>query len=173
MNVLFADAKVPDHIVLEMDELPDTDVVLVIGANDTVNPAAADDPGLTHRRDAPSCRCGRPSASSCSSNSMATGYAGVQKPPFFNDNAAMLFADAKVQVGRSPTPSVPPPRSRSGRGTDLGARPSGGSPAEGLCRILPICGNTAMKLHRTATHRPRNGRNARPRGAERSSARGG
>ena len=71
MNVLLAEAKVPYDIVLEMDEInddfPDTDVVLVIGANDTVNPAADGRPGQPDRRHAGAARCGRPATSSSSS----------------------------------------------------------------------------------------------------------
>ncbi len=101
MNVLLAEAKVPYDIVLEMDEVnddfPTTDVVLVIGANDTVNPAALDEPGspiagmpvleVWHARDVIVFK-----------RSMATGYAGVQNPLFFKDNSRMLFGDAKDRV---------------------------------------------------------------------------
>ncbi len=101
MNVLLAEAKVPYDIVLEMDEINDdfcdTDVVLVIGANDTVNPAAEDDPT--------SPIAGMPVLRVWDSNnviifkrSMASGYAGVQNPLFFRDNSAMLFGDAKDRV---------------------------------------------------------------------------
>ena len=101
MNVLLAEAKVPYDIVLEMDEinddLPETDVVLVIGANDTVNPAAIDEPG--------SPIAGMPVLTVWEARnvivfkrSMATGYAGVQNPLFFKDNTQMLFGDAKDRV---------------------------------------------------------------------------
>ena len=101
MNVLLAEAKVPYDIVLEMDEINDdfgdTDVVLVIGANDTVNPAAEDDPA--------SPIAGMPVLKVWNSEhviifkrSMATGYAGVQNPLFFRENSAMLFGDAKDRV---------------------------------------------------------------------------
>ena len=102
MNVLLAEAKVPYDIVLEMDEingdLADTDVVLVIGANDTVNPAALDDPSLAHRRHARARGVEGARASSCSSARWPPGYAGVQNPLFFRDNTSMLFGDAKDQV---------------------------------------------------------------------------
>ena len=101
MNVLLAEAKVPYDIVLEMDEInddfPDTDVVLVIGANDTVNPAAIDEPN--------SPIAGMPVLTVWESKnvivfkrSMATGYAGVQNPLFFKENTQMLFGDAKDRV---------------------------------------------------------------------------
>lgn len=101
MNVLLAEAKVPYDIVLEMDEInddfKDTDVVLVIGANDTVNPAATEDPS--------SPIAGMPVLTVWEAHdvvifkrSMATGYAGVQNPLFFRDNSQMLFGDAKERV---------------------------------------------------------------------------
>jgi NAD(P) transhydrogenase subunit beta len=101
MNVLLAEAKVPYDIVLEMDEInddfPGTDVVLVIGANDTVNPAAIDEPGspiggmpVLHVWDAKDVIVFK--------RSMATGYAGVQNPLFFKENTQMLFGDARDRV---------------------------------------------------------------------------
>jgi NAD(P) transhydrogenase subunit beta len=101
MNVLLAEAKVPYDIVLEMDEInddfDDTAVVLVIGANDTVNPAAIDDPT--------SPIAGMPVLTVWNADdviifkrSMASGYAGVQNPLFFRENSAMLFGDAKDRV---------------------------------------------------------------------------
>ena len=101
MNVLLAEAKVPYDIVLEMDEInddfADTSVVLVIGANDTVNPAAAEDPS--------SPIAGMPVLTVWDADnvivfkrSMASGYAGVQNPLFFRQNSAMLFGDAKDRV---------------------------------------------------------------------------
>lgn len=103
MNVLLAEAKVPYDIVLEMDEvnddLPGTDVVLVIGANDTVNPAALDDPG-SPIAGMPVLEVWRAKQVIVFKRSMATGYAGVQNPLFFRENTAMLFGDAKDQVER-------------------------------------------------------------------------
>ncbi|NTW42537.1 MAG: Re/Si-specific NAD(P)(+) transhydrogenase subunit beta [Cellulomonadaceae bacterium] len=101
MNVLLAEAKVPYDIVLEMDEVnpdfPGTDVVLVIGANDTVNPAALDDPG-SPIAGMPVLEVWKARQVIVFKRSMATGYAGVQNPLFFKENSAMLFGDAKVQV---------------------------------------------------------------------------
>ena len=101
MNVLLAEAKVPYDIVLEMDEINDdfdgTTVVLVIGANDTVNPAASEDPS--------SPIAGMPVLTVWNADnvivfkrSMASGYAGVQNPLFFRENTQMLFGDAKDRV---------------------------------------------------------------------------
>ena len=101
MNVLLAEAKVPYDIVLEMDEinddLDDTSVVLVIGANDTVNPAAAEDPG-SPIAGMPVLRVWEAENVVVFKRSMAAGYAGVQNPLFFRDNSQMLFGDAKQRV---------------------------------------------------------------------------
>ncbi|MDR1186637.1 MAG: Re/Si-specific NAD(P)(+) transhydrogenase subunit beta [Bifidobacteriaceae bacterium] len=101
MNVLLAEAKVPYDIVLEMDEVnddfPATDVVLVIGANDTVNPAALDDPS-SPIAGMPVLHVWEAGEVVVFKRSMATGYAGVQNPLFFNQNTAMLFGDAKDRV---------------------------------------------------------------------------
>ncbi|MDO5710289.1 MAG: Re/Si-specific NAD(P)(+) transhydrogenase subunit beta [Micrococcales bacterium] len=101
MNVLLAEAKVPYDIVLEMDEvnddLSDTDVVLVIGANDTVNPAAYDDP-TSPIAGMPVLKVWDAGEVIVFKRSMNTGYAGVQNPLFFRDNTAMLFGDAKDRV---------------------------------------------------------------------------
>ena len=101
MNVLLAEAKVPYDIVLEMDEVNDdfseTSVVLVIGANDTCNPAAAEDPG-SPIAGMPVLRVWEADNVIVFKRSMASGYAGVQNPLFFRDNAAMLFGDAKERV---------------------------------------------------------------------------
>jgi NAD(P) transhydrogenase subunit beta len=101
MNVLLAEARVPYDIVLEMDEiqdeLGDTDVVLVIGANDTVNPAAEDDPG-SPIAGMPVLQVWKAKNVVVFKRSMATGYAGVQNPLFYKPNTAMLFGDAKDQV---------------------------------------------------------------------------
>ncbi|WP_341926519.1 Re/Si-specific NAD(P)(+) transhydrogenase subunit beta [Nocardioides psychrotolerans] len=101
MNVLLAEAKVPYDIVLEMDEInadfPTTDVVLVIGANDTVNPAALDEPG-SPIAGMPVLEVWNAREVIVFKRSMATGYAGVQNPLFFKDNSRMLFGDAKERV---------------------------------------------------------------------------
>jgi proton-translocating NAD(P)+ transhydrogenase subunit beta len=101
MNVLLAEAKVPYDIVLEMDEVNDdlaaTDVVLVIGANDTVNPSAAEDP-TSPIAGMPVLRVWEAEHVIVFKRSMATGYAGVQNPLFFRENSQMLFGDAKDRV---------------------------------------------------------------------------
>ncbi len=101
MNVLLAEAKVPYDIVLEMDEVnddfPATDVVLVIGANDTVNPAAAEDP-TSPIAGMPVLQVWNARDVVVFKRSMAAGYAGVQNPLFFRENSQMLFGDAKERV---------------------------------------------------------------------------
>ncbi|MGO0305313.1 Re/Si-specific NAD(P)(+) transhydrogenase subunit beta [Endozoicomonas acroporae] len=101
MNVLLAEAKVPYDIVEAMDEInddfADTDTVLVIGANDTVNPAAAEDP-TSPIAGMPVLRVWEAGEVIVFKRSMATGYAGVQNPLFFRDNSRMLFGDATDSV---------------------------------------------------------------------------
>jgi len=101
MNVLLAEAKVPYDIVLELDEINEdfasTSVVLVIGANDTCNPAAAEDPS-SPIAGMPVLHVWEASNVVVFKRSMSSGYAGVQNPLFFRENAHMLFGDAKERV---------------------------------------------------------------------------
>ncbi len=101
MNVLLAEAKVPYDIVLEMDEInedfPSTDVVIVIGSNDIVNPAAQDDPN-SPIAGMPVLEVWKAKQVFVSKRGKGTGYSGIENPLFFKDNTRMLYGDAKASL---------------------------------------------------------------------------
>ena len=101
MNVLLAEAKVPYDIVLEMEEInddfPETDVVIVIGANDIVNPAAQDDPG-SPIAGMPVLEVWKARQVFVSKRGQGTGYSGIENPLFFKENTRMFYGDAKASL---------------------------------------------------------------------------
>ncbi|MFQ6548299.1 NAD(P)(+) transhydrogenase (Re/Si-specific) subunit beta [Aestuariibius sp. 2305UL40-4] len=103
MNVLLAEAKVPYDIVLEMDEInedfPDTDVVIVIGSNDIVNPAAQEDPN-SPIAGMPVLEVWKAKQVFVSKRGQGTGYSGIENPLFYKDNTRMFYGDAKASVDK-------------------------------------------------------------------------
>ena len=103
MNVLLAEAKVPYDIVLEMDEInddfPDTDVAIVIGSNDIVNPAAQDDPN-SPIAGMPVLECWKAKQVFVSKRGQGTGYSGIENPLFFKENTRMFYGDAKESLNK-------------------------------------------------------------------------
>ena len=103
MNVLLAEAKVPYDIVLEMDEInddfSDTDVSIVIGANDIVNPAAQDDPN-SPIAGMPVLECWKAKQVFVSKRGQGTGYSGIENPLFFKENTRMFYGDAKASLDK-------------------------------------------------------------------------
>jgi NAD(P) transhydrogenase subunit beta len=103
MNVLLAEAKVPYDIVMEMDEInddfPDTDVAIVIGSNDIVNPAAQDDPN-SPIAGMPVLECWKAKQVFVSKRGQGTGYSGIENPLFFKDNTRMFYGDAKASLDK-------------------------------------------------------------------------
>ena len=101
MNVLLAEAKVPYDIVLEMDEInddfPNTDVVIVIGSNDIVNPAAQEDPN-SPIAGMPVLEVWKAKQVFVSKRGQGTGYSGIENPLFFKENTRMFYGDAKSSV---------------------------------------------------------------------------
>lgn len=103
MNVLLAEAKVPYDIVLEMDEInddfPDTDVAIVIGSNDTVNPAAQEDPN-SPIAGMPVLECWKADKVFVSKRGQGTGYSGIENPLFYKENTRMFYGDAKDSLNK-------------------------------------------------------------------------
>jgi len=103
MNVLLAEAKVPYDIVMEMDEInedfPETDVAIVIGSNDIVNPAAQDDPN-SPIAGMPVLECWKAKQVFVSKRGQGTGYSGIENPLFFKDNTRMFYGDAKQSLDK-------------------------------------------------------------------------
>jgi NAD(P) transhydrogenase subunit beta len=103
MNVLLAEAKVPYDIVMEMDEInedfPDTDVAIVIGSNDIVNPAAQDDPN-SPIAGMPVLECWKAKQVFVSKRGQGTGYSGIENPLFFKENTRMYYGDAKASLDK-------------------------------------------------------------------------
>ena len=169
MNVLLAEAKVPYDIVLEMDEInpdfPEADMVIILGANDIVNPAAQDDPN-SPIAGMPVLEVWKARQVIISKRGQGRGYSGIENPLFFKDNSRMLYGDAKASLDQILTsleaepnrPSRPdrqgrpvcrpPPRPRAAVGKPLAIE----IVDQIMEQVVPVHLGTKMHEHRSKTN---------------------